>query len=84
MKYIGLVRDDGKVEYNARFVLGNGAEELEAGRIYTVSELENFAGKTEVLMNGKIHGTRKPFFIQTCAQNPVSEDYKRRWRCEVL
>ncbi len=39
MGYIGLVRGDGKVEYNSRFVLGTAAEQLESGRVYTVDEL---------------------------------------------
>ena len=39
MKYIGLVRADGKVEYNAHFLLGLAAEQLENGKLYTLDEL---------------------------------------------
>lgn len=42
-KYIGIIRADGKVAYNARFVLGLAAEQLENGKMYTVAELAELA-----------------------------------------
>jgi len=66
-RWIGLIRDDGKVEYNARFVLGNDAEQLEAGKLYTVEELEKYASGFKILdSNKKTHRIKKPLFIQTC------------------
>ena len=40
MRYIGLIRSDGKVEYNARFLIGNeAAEKLELDKWYTAKDL---------------------------------------------
>ena len=39
VKYVGLLREDRKVEYNARFVLGdNIAETLEYGKTYDLKD----------------------------------------------
>lgn len=81
-RWIGLIRDDGKVEYNARFVLGSAAAEtLEDGRLYGPEEIDDLAEGFE-LGNGKF--VKAPLFLQTCSQNPASQDHKRKWRCEVL
>lgn len=73
MAWIGLVRNDGKEEWNARFILGDAAaEKLEAGKMYTSKELIERAHTSEVWADGKIYKAKPNL------------DPKRRWRCEVL
>lgn len=68
MKFIGLLREDKKVEYNARFVLGNKiAESLEYGKLYSNEDFEKMGAF--------------PMYAQTCSQNPILKDEKMRWRC---
>ena len=68
MSYIGIVRDDGKVEYNANFVLGSkGAAKLERGKWYTAKDLADLSGCAN--------------FIDTQVKG---EDARRKWRLDEV
>lgn len=66
--WIGLISPQGRIEYNARFVIGDKAEQLEHGKWYTNQDLIDIAGWHIFLKDA----------------SGASENNVKRWRCEKL
>lgn len=64
--WIGLISPRGFTEYNARFVIGRAAENLEHGRWYMNQELADIAGSA--------------LFLRDASQ--AIEKNIKKWRCD--